>query len=141
MTNFTSVEFVNLWSMVADIVKTRWNVGGGRQSKVHPMDDFLMSVAHAKFGRGYARTAMAFQIPTEQFCCVVEGVISKCAAPMFDLFLDNRTISQYHKDGIQFANNKDALEAIDMTFQKLFARGEDCMAKKFGSLASTKYTA
>ena len=39
-------------------------------------------------------------------------------------------MSNYRQDGTVFENFLDAIEAIDMTFLKLYARGKDYLLKK-----------
>ena len=130
LTNFSVAEFRALWMEIQHDVVNVWNVGSGRRSTIHPMDAFLMTVSQMKSGTTFDNTACAFGCRANMFCCVFETFVEKCGAQIFDSLCSYDTMGDYRKREVAFAGHPDAIEAIDVTFQKAYARGEDFVSKK-----------
>lgn len=128
--NFTIAEFRGLWTEVQHIMKSNWNVGSGRRSGVHPMDALLMTMSHLKQGEPFAVTARIFGMKADMYRRVCLGVIDKCAEDILDYFIATDNMTDYREAEKVFENFPSAMEAVDVTFQQSYARGEDFETKK-----------
>ena len=137
LTNFTIAEFCTLWYKVQHIVMSNCFQGLGNRSLVHPMDCFLVTLAQLKLGGSYKQTCAVFGISKGIFCRVVDGVISKCNKDLYEMFIDAPSMQVYCNRGNEFKNFPNALEAIDVTFQKTYKRGS--LHKQKRSLYSGKH--
>ena len=129
-TNFSIAEFCVLYFQTADIIQSKWNVGSGCQNPTHPMDALLMTLTQLKQGRPYAYTSCVFGCGLDRFCCLVETFIFACADGFADYFIMQPSMGHYCTVGPIFDNFPDSIEAIDVTFQQSYARGEDYATKK-----------
>ena len=59
-TNFTIAKFRLLWNNLQHIIKTKWNVGSGKKSTIHPMDALLICLVQLKQGAMYNIVSKAF---------------------------------------------------------------------------------
>ena len=129
-TNFTIAEFQMLYIDIQDIIVTRWNVGSGRRSPVHPMDALLMVLAQLKQGTPFAATSKIFSLSGDAFRRLVDGFVEKCCNAILDEYIATDSMGDYRSKDNKFDHFPDVLEAIDVTFQKSYARGVDYEAKK-----------
>ena len=129
-TNFSIAEFRILYFQTADIIQSSWNVGSGRRNPTHPMDALLMTLTQLKQGRPYAHTARVFGCAADRFRRLVETFVVGCADGFVDYFVTQPSMGDYRTSGAVFDHFPDAIEAIDVTFQRSYARGEDYASKK-----------
>ena len=129
-TNFSIAEFCVLYFQTADIIQSKWNVGSGQCNPMHPMDALLMTLTQLKQGCPYAYTPRVFGCGLDCFCCLVETFILACTDGFADYFVTQPSMGHYRTVGPVFDNFPDAIEAINVTFQRLYAQGEDYATKK-----------
>ena len=130
MTNFTIPEFRTLWHDVQHVINMNWNSGSGRRSNIHPMDALLMCVTQLKQGTSFKYTAQVFGMRPDQFRRLIENIVSKCLDDIYINYLAEETMTDHRRKGVIFEAIPEVLEAIDVTFQHSYARGEDYHAKK-----------
>ena len=94
------------------------------------MDALLMTLTQLKQGRLYAYMSCVFGCGSDCFCCLVETFIFACADGFADFFITQPSMGHYQTVGPIFNNFPDAIKAIDITFQRSYARGEDYATKK-----------
>ena len=88
-----------------------------------------MTLAQMKQGQPYRHTS-CFLSTLDQFRRLVESFVVACANGYLKYFISQDTMSNYPQTGTVFENFLDAIEAIDVTFQKLCVRGKDYQSKK-----------
>ena len=102
------------------------------------MDALLMTLTQLKQGRLYAYTSCVFGCGSNCFCHLVETFIFACADGFADFFITQSSMGHYQTVGPIFDNFPDAIEAINITFQRSYARGEDYATKKSVGLENIK---
>ena len=88
---------------------------------MHPMDAFLMMLTQLKQGQPYAYTLRVFGCGLDCFCLLVETFILDCADDFANYFITQPSMRHYQTIGPVFDNFPDAIEAINVTFQRSYA--------------------
>ena len=125
------LDFQALWELTSDIITTNWNVGSGRRLAFHAMDALLMVLVQLKQGTTYKTLARVFGMTSDTFSWLVDGFALNCVSPILDNFIVKDPMLAYRERGEYFQHFRLAIKAIDVTFQKAFAQGEDYQTKKY----------
>ena len=99
-----------------------------------------MTLTQLKQGPLYNYTSYVFGCGLDCFCCLVETFIFSCADGFADYFITQPSMRHYCNVGPIFDNFPDAIKAINVTFQRSYARGEDYATKKFAGWENTRAT-
>ena len=99
-----------------------------------------MTLTQLKQGHPYAYMSCVFGCGSDCFCCLVETFIFACADGFADFFITQPSMGHYQTVGPIFNNFPDAIKAIDITFQRSYARGENYATKKSDGLENIKDT-
>ena len=89
-----------------------------------------MVVTQIKQGTTFTQTARWFGSNGASFRRLVDGFVEKCADRFYDYYLSCDSMMDYRKKDVAFENFPSVIEAIDVTFQRGYARGEDFNSKK-----------
>ena len=88
-----------------------------------------MTLTQLKQGHLYAYMSHVFGCGSDRFCHLVETFIFACADGFADYFIMQPSMGHYCTIGPIFDNFPDAIKAIDIMFQRSYARGEDYATK------------
>ena len=102
------------------------------------MGALLMTLTQLKQGRLYAYTSRVFGCGSNCFCCLVETFILACADNFANYFITQPSMGHCQTVSPISNNFLDAIEAINVTFQRSYARGEDYTTKKIRWLGKHK---
>ena len=122
-TNFTIHKFQILWTNLQHIMKSKWNIGSGKKSTIHPMDALLMTLTQLKQGSTYNLLAKAFGCPGSKMPRLVTNVVTLCSEDVYKHFHAKESMLKYCGRKIMFNKFLDCIKAINVTFQHGYQHG------------------
>ena len=90
-----------------------------------------MVLTQLKQGTPFIATAKIFGIAGNKFRRIVEGFVSKLAKDFIDNYIATDSMAEYWNKELKFAHFALVIEAIDVTFQRLYACGSNYKEKKY----------
>lgn len=122
MTNFTPQEFERCWDIIADFVRTNWNVGRGRRCAHSGRDVFFMLLTVMKHGGNWDFLAEMFKMKGPTF----ERMIVKFLETISQKYYDDcmrEVLKRYTMESMvdrqkTFKNYPYCRYAVDVTFQQ-----------------------
>ncbi len=122
LTNFSSVEFNQIYDFIKEFVSANWNVGRGKKCEFGGKDMLFMVLVTMKNGGTWEFLGNMFLIKTESFQRMIIKFLNMITDYIFKKWVDKLLKEQTMKNIIYtnntFKNYKFCKYAVDVTFQQ-----------------------